>query len=178
MKDMEEDEEFISKTQRKQAMHALQDLGASLVKLSSQQLAQLKLPEDLADAISEAKRLKKHEAIRRQMQYIGRLMRHVDPEPIQAQMDAWRGESDAETAKLHQLERWRDRLLTQDEALTEFASEYPGIDTQALRNLIRNARKETQLGKPPRNARALFRTLRDIMQPVASLAADETPEDL
>jgi ribosome-associated protein len=173
---MEDEEEFLSKTRRKQNMHALQDLGASLVKLSSQQLAQLSLPEDLADAVNECRRLKKHEAIRRQMQYIGRLMRNVDPEPIQAQMDAWRGVSDAETAKLHQLERWRERLLADDEAVTEFAAAHPGIDTQALRNLIRNARKETQLGKPPRNARALFRTLREMVQGGAPVADDETNE--
>jgi ribosome-associated protein len=162
---MENDEDFLSKTRRKEAMHALQDLGASLVKLSDQQLAQLGLPEDLAQAVAEAKRLRKHEAIRRQLQYIGRLMRGVDAEPIAAQLNAWRGDSVAETAKLHRLERWRERLLGDDEALTKFASDYPGVDTQALRTLIRNARKETQLGKPPRNSRALFRALRDIMHP-------------
>jgi len=171
---MDENEEFVSKTRRKEAMHALQDLGTSLVKLSNQQLAQLKLPEDLADAIAECKRLKKHEAIRRQMQYIGRLMRQVDAAPIQAQMDAWRGDSAEEAARHHRLERWRDRLLADDAALTEFAAEYPGIDTQGLRNLIRNARKENGLGKPPKNARALFRALREIMQPAPGAAASDT----
>lgn len=169
---MDEDEEFLSKTQRKQAMHALQDLGQALVKLSPQQLAQLRLPDALADAVNEARRLKKHEAIRRQMQYIGRLMRQVDAAPIQAQMDAWRGDSAQETARHHRLEHWRDRLLADDAALTEFASEYPGIDTQSLRNLIRNARKEAELNKPPKNARALFRALREIAQPTAPVSID------
>lgn len=170
---MDQDEEFVSKTQRKQAMHALQDLGQALVKLSPQQLAQLHLPDALADAVNEAKRLKKHEAIRRQMQYIGRLMRQVDAAPIQAQMDAWRGDSARETARLHQLEHWRDRLLANDEALTEFAAGFPGVDTQALRTLIRNARKEAELNKPPKNARALFRTLRTIMQPAGARTVHE-----
>ena len=176
---MEEDfeEEHVSKSQRKRDMHALQDLGSALVKLSNQQLAQLNLPEDLAAAVAECKRLKKHEAIRRQMQYIGKLMRHVDPEPIQAQMAAWRGDSDAETAKLHQLERWRDRLLADDDALTKFATEHPGIDTQTLRNLIRNARKEAQLAKPPRNARALFRTLREIVQGATTPLPPDEPDE-
>lgn len=172
---MDEDEAFVSKTRRKQEMHALQDLGQALVKLSPQQLAQLKLPETLAEAISEAKRLKKHEAIRRQMQYIGRLMRQVDAAPIQAQMDAWRSDSAAEAARHHRLERWRDRLLADDDALTEFAAAHPGIDTQALRSLIRNARRETALGKPPRNARALFRALREIMQPAGDTGAEADP---
>jgi ribosome-associated protein len=162
---MEQDEEFQSKTRRKQAMHALQDLGQALVKLTPQQLAQLALPEALAEAVGEARRLKKHEAIRRQMQYIGRLMRQVDAAPIQAKMDAWRGDSAQETARLHRLERWRERLLTDDQALTDFAAAHPGVDTQALRTLIRNARKEAELNKPPKNARALFRALREILQP-------------
>jgi ribosome-associated protein len=173
---MDEDEEIVSKTQRKQAMHALQDLGQALVKLSPQQLGQLHLPDPLAEAVNEAKRLKKHEAVRRQMQYIGRLMRQVDAAPIQAQMDAWRGESAQDTARLHQLERWRERLLADDDALTEFAGERPGIDTQELRNLIRNARKETELGKPPKNTRALFRALRDIMQVVPTSLEPEREE--
>jgi ribosome-associated protein len=171
---MEEDEEFVSKTRRKQAMHALQDLGAALVKLNNQKLAQLNLPEELAGAVTEAKRLKKHEAIRRQMQYIGRLMRGVDAEPIAAQLAAWNGDSVEETARMHQLERWRERLLAHDDALTEFAAEHAGIDTQALRTLIRNARKEAELGKPPRNSRALFRALREITQSsTISSSADE-----
>jgi ribosome-associated protein len=103
-------------------------------------------------------------------------MRQVDAAPIQAQMDAWRGESAQDTARLHQLERWRERLLADDDALTEFAGERPGIDTQELRNLIRNARKETELGKPPKNTRALFRALRDIMQVVPTSLEPEREE--
>lgn len=174
---MEEDEEILSKTQRKQAMHALQDLGAALVKLNNQRLAQLNLPEELAGAVAEAKRLKKHEAIRRQMQYIGRLMRGVDAEPIAARLAAWNGDSAQETARMHQLERWRERLLADDDALTEFAAEHAGIDTQALRTLIRNARKETSLGKPPRNSRALFRTLREIVHGGTVAAAGNDSEE-
>jgi ribosome-associated protein len=173
---MEEQDELLSKTKRKQAMHALQDLGETLVKLNAQQLSRLSLPEPLIEAVVEARRLKKHEAIRRQMQYIGRLMRQIDAEPIQAQLDAWRGEHNQETAHHHQLERWRDRLLTEDDAVTEFADAYPGTDVQQLRNLIRNARKESELKKPPKSTRMLFRMIREISQsgmPGPSLSAHE-----
>jgi ribosome-associated protein len=159
---MEEQDELPSKTKRKQAMHALQDLGEALVKLNAQELARLSLPEPLSEAIIEAKRLTKHEAIRRQMQYIGRLMRQIDAEPIQAQLDAWRGNRDHEAARHHRLERWRDRLLVEEGAVTEFADAYPHADVQQLRNLVRNARRETELNKPPKSARLLFRMIREI----------------
>lgn len=86
----------------------------------------------------------------------------MDPTPIQAQLDAWNGVSKAETARQHQLERWRDRLLADERALAELLDAHPGADAQHLRNLIRNARKEQVEGKPPKSSRLLFRTLRDL----------------
>lgn len=161
----EGEDELVSKTRRKQQMHDLQDLGAALVQLSRQQIDQLQLPERLLAAVLEARRLTKHEAVRRQMQYIGKIMREVDPAPIQAQLDAWKGVSDTETAKLHLVERWRDRLLADDAELAEFITAHPGADSQTLRTLIRNARREKLENKPPRNTRSLFRELREILQP-------------
>ncbi len=160
----DDDEEEISKSQRKRDMTALQKLGETLVALKSSQLAQLNLPESLLDAVIEAKRLTKNEAIRRQMQFIGRIMRTVDAEPIQTQIDGWNGLNDHETAKQHQLERWRDRLVEEDAALAEFIAQFPACDAQPLRTLIRNTRKERALNKPMANYRALFRMLREIMQ--------------
>jgi len=156
-----------SKTKRKQAMDALQKLGVEIVALNKSQIDQLNLPEALLDAVLEAKRLTKHEAIRRQMQYIGKIMRGVDPEPIQQQLDAWNGVSQQATAHMHHLERWRERLLAEDDALSEFLSMYPGCDAQQLRTLIRNTRKEQAANRPPASYRALFRCLRETLQAAA-----------
>ncbi len=153
----------LSKTRRKQAMHALQDIGARLVKLNHEQLARLALPERLHEAVLEAKRLTKHEAVRRQLQFIGRLMRGVDAAPIKRQLDAWAGANDLETARLHALEAWRARLLADEAALAEFVRAHPHCDVQRLRTLVRNARQEQAAGRPPRHFRALFRALRDVM---------------
>ena len=108
----EEEEELPpSKTKIKKQMHALRDLGKELTELSKDQLAQLDLPENLRDAIGEMKNINKFGAQRRQMQYIGKLMREVDTAPILAKLDAWKGKSQHHTAYMHLLERWRDRLM-------------------------------------------------------------------
>ena len=109
-----------SKTQRKKEMIALQDLGEALVKLPAGQLEKLALPEALRDAVIEARRIHSFPALRRQMQFIGRLMRTIDAAPIAERIGAWRGENDLENARFHVLERWRDRLLADDEALTDW----------------------------------------------------------
>lgn len=160
---MDEDE-GPSKTKRKQEMTALQKLGVEIVTLKKSQIDQLNLPEQLLDAVLEAKRLKQHEAVRRQMQFIGKIMRGVDAEPIQQQIDAWNGVNNQETARLHALELWRDRLIAEDSALSEYLNAYPGCDAQQLRTLIRNARKENAAQRPPASTRALFRWLRDTQQ--------------
>jgi ribosome-associated protein len=163
-REMDMEEQGPSKTQRKQAMNALQKLGVEIVALNKSQIDQLKLPEQLLDAVLEAKRLTQHEAIRRQMQYIGKIMRGVDPAPIQQQLDAWNGVSQQATAHMHLLERWRERLLAEDDALGEFISAHPGCDAQQLRTLIRNTRKEQAANRAPASYRALFRWLRDTLQ--------------
>jgi ribosome-associated protein len=159
-----EDIQPLSKTKKKQAMHALQDIGKELVKLPANKLEKLDLPEELRRAVEDCRRFTKHEAIRRQMQYIGRLMRGVDEEPIARQLAAWRGESDEEKALLHRIERWRDRLIENDEALTLFLNEYPQADATQLRQLIRNARFETANNKPPKSSRAIFRLVREAVE--------------
>lgn len=174
---MDEEFEGPSKTKRKQAMDALQKLGVEIVALNKSQIAQLKLPEQLLDAVLEAKRLTKHEAIRRQMQYIGKIMRGVEPEPIQRQLDIWNGVSQQATAQLHNLERWRTRLVADDAALSEFLSEHPGCDAQQLRTLIRNTRKEQAANRPPASYRALFRWLRDTLQ-VPPEETDDAEDDV
>jgi ribosome-associated protein len=159
--DFEPNDRDTSKTQRKKEMTALQQMGAELVKLPRARLERFDLPEPLFDALLEAQRITSHGAIRRQMQYIGKLMRDADAELIAAELAAIRGESDTAKAQFHALERWRDRLLAQDDALTEWLGHHPGADAQQMRQLIRNARREAVEGKPPRSSRALFRLLRD-----------------
>jgi len=158
-----QDEEKPSKTQRKRAMHELQALGERLVELNPEQLAAVALPEALHTAVEQARRITRHEARRRQLQYVGRLMRQVDPEPIREKLKTWDGVSIEETARLHRIERWRDRLLEDDNAVASLAEAHPGIDTRHLRALVRRARDERNAQRPPRSTRELFRTLRDII---------------
>ena len=143
-------------------MHELQALGAALVELPDSQLKKMRLGERLLQAILEAKAIKSHEAKRRQMQYIGRLMREVDAAPIRAQLAEVEGHSAQANARHRRLETWRERLMGDDDALTAFAAEHPGAQLQLLRTLIRNARKESAEGKPPRAYRELFRVLKEI----------------
>lgn len=154
-------DEIVSKTKRKQEMHELQRLGVELVALPASQLSGMGIPEGLQKAVLEAKRIKSHEGKRRQMQYIGRLMRDVDPAPIRERLAALRGDSAQAAAAHRRLEALRGRLLEDDAALTEFAASHPGADLQALRALLRNARKEMKAGKPPRAYREIFRFLKD-----------------
>lgn len=157
------DENQPSKTQLKKQMTDLQDLGAELVELNEDRLASLALPDSLLDAVMEARRTTKFEARRRQLQYIGKLMRHVDPEPIRARLDAWKSVSREHIALLHRIERWRERLLAEDAAFAQFVSEYPQADVQQLRTLVRNTQREREMNKPPKNYRALFQLLREIL---------------
>lgn len=171
----EHEEEFTpppSKTKVKQQMHDLQDIGEQLVELGSDRLKELNLPERLYDAILEMKRINKFGAQRRQMQFIGKLMREVEAAPIIARLEIWNGSSRQHTAWLHQIERWRDRLLEDDAALTELLAAHPDADTQHLRALIRNAHKEKELGKPPRSYREIFQALREILPEQASTQVD------
>jgi len=155
------DDDYKSKSQAKREAESLQDMGRELVGLSRERIMKMDLPDDLRSAVLEAQRISAHGALRRQMQYIGKVMRGVEAEDIASQLAALRGESDVAKAQFHALERWRDRLLADENALTEWLGRHPGADAQKLRQLIRNARKEAELGKPPRSSRELFRFLRD-----------------
>jgi ribosome-associated protein len=167
-----QDEEKPSKTQRKREMHELQALGARLVELNTEQLAEVGLPDDLREAIEFAQRTTKHEARRRQMQYIGKLMRSVDPAPIREKLKIWDGISVEHAAQQHRVERWRDRLLEDESVVDELVRAHPGIDARHLRALARKARDERAAGAPPRAYRELFRALREIV--VESSREDDT----
>ncbi|MEK6245107.1 MAG: ribosome biogenesis factor YjgA [Pseudomonadota bacterium] len=153
--------EIVSRTKKKQQVEELQKLGAALIALPSAQLDALGLPAELLAAVREAQRITSHEARRRQVQFIGKVMRKIDPEPVRAAVAAIAGQSAAARARLKRLEQWRERLIGDDAALTEFAGGHAGADLQAMRALIRNARKEIAQGKPPRAQRELFRLIRE-----------------
>jgi ribosome-associated protein len=140
-------------------MHALQDLGERLAELPADKLAQLDLPENLATALRDYGRFNKWEALRRQMQYIGRLMRDIDVAPIAAQLERWAGTSRAAVAGFHEVETWRDRLLAEAGALDALFLAHPGIDRARIAALIDKARVERSSGRPPANFRLLFREL-------------------
>jgi ribosome-associated protein len=162
-----------SKTQRKKSVQALQSLGESLAELNADQLAALVLPEDLREALFEARTVKSHEAHRRHLQYIGRLMREVDPGPIMEKLAQWSGRSNEHSAREHAIARWRERMMEGDEALTELAAQYPGTDMQRIRLLVRNARAEREAARPPRNYRELFRALREALTSETELRGKE-----
>src|SRR5258708_38561263 len=128
---MEEDD-FISKTRRKRQMKELQDVGAALVKLSKDQLTRIEMPERLREAITQCRDITKHEARRRQVQYIGRIMRDIDAGPIAAQLAQIEAPSKRQTAVFHVAERWRTDLLEQPDAIARFVKEYPEADPNRL----------------------------------------------
>ena len=174
--DFTEDTGRPSKTKQKEVMHELRDLGAELVELSVGQLKRINVPENIFDAVRDCQKITAHGARRRQIQYLGKLMRSVDDEPIRAGLALLRGESSAETARLHRLERLRVRLLEDEAVLTEIAAQWPGVDLQHLRTLRRNALKEKENNKPPKNFRAIFQILQELDQQGAP-AAEENMEE-
>jgi ribosome-associated protein len=161
--DQEHEEQNKSKSQRKREMTALQELGEELVRLNAEQLAKLPLTDEIREAICAAQGMHARGARYRQMQYIGRLMREVEPAPVQEALDTLRNKQNRATALLHRVERWRDELIAGDnEALEEVVAAFPAADRQHLRQLIRNAQKEKEAGKPPKANRELFRYLRGL----------------
>ena len=127
-----------SKSQRKRDSTAVQDLGAQLVELSKEKIASLGLPEKVEDALIACQRITAHEGRRRQLQYIGKVMRDIDAEPIRAALEKFAGNSKREIADMHLAERWRERMLKDADAVALFANEFPGVDLQQLRTAIRN----------------------------------------
>jgi ribosome-associated protein len=154
------EEDFVSRSEKKRQVEELQRLGAALVELAPGQVDALDLPDELRAAVRDAQRITSHEARRRQLQFIGKVMRRVDPEPVRAALAQVAGQSAAVRVRQRRLEQWRERLIEDDGALTEFAATCALADLQNLRTLIRNARKEIAESKPPRAQRELFRLLR------------------
>ncbi len=158
-KNLPRDENAPSKTQIKKQMLDLQELGETLTTLSNDQLDQLDLPEILRDALDELARVGKHEATRRHMQFIGKLMRDIDPMPIRAQIERWESGTRANKAIFKSAERWRERMLAEEGALGEYLIVQPDADRALLSELIAKARKEAAAGQAPASSRKLFREI-------------------
>ena len=166
-------EEWVSKTQMKKRMDELQDLGMELTRLSDETLKKIGLSEDLMQAVRDYKKITSNGALKRQNQYIGRLMRETDPAPIRAFLAKLKGENRAHNAFLQRVEQMRERLVADDAALTEFAAAHPQADISAIRTLIRNTRKEKEQSKPPKNFRALYQELKAVMEEAEGLRPSE-----
>jgi ribosome-associated protein len=173
-----------SKTDLKRESTELQKLGEALLELRTDLMARLALPEKLVDALDEARKISNFEGRRRQMQFIGKLMRGLEPEMLQSVRGALEDQhqgSARETLALHEAEQWRDQLIADDEAFERWVLRYPETDTQQLRALVRQARKDRQpsqdeisKGLVPRHSRAF----REIFQIVRDRLSDlPEPED-
>ena len=158
---LDEAENSISKSQQKRNMLALQSVGEELVLLSMEVIAKLDLPDELRDAVVDAKRIpnSKHGGNKRQMQYIGRLMREVDPAPILAQLQALNAPNQKQTAQHHLAERWRERMLADATSVAAFVREFPEAEQGMLERYLAAAKDDHAKQRPPKNFRLLYQTL-------------------
>ena len=178
--EFEQEYERPSKSELKRQMTVLQKLGEELVNEARDRVKRVPMPEDVRDAILECQLIKDHEGRRRQLQYVGKKMRTLDEDEvaaIQRTIDSWKGLSKADTAAMHAMERRRDKLLTDDKALTVLLSENPELDVQHLRTLIRNARKEQAENKPPKAYREIFQILKQIAKKNNGGKSDDADEE-
>lgn len=153
-----------SKSQLKREAHALQDLGRTLVELPEARLNALPLDDNLRDAVLLARRIHARSGKKRQLQYIGKLLRKGEPQPIIDAIEAFKQEDKRTTRAFHQLEDWRERFIQEgDDAVGDWLAQYPDTDRQHLRQLIRQAQKDYKDNKT-RGPRALFRFLREVAE--------------
>lgn len=165
--DHEHDNEQLppSRSQIKRDMEALQELGQRITELRPDQQAQVPMDDQLAQAVAEMRRISAPGARKRQLQYIGKLMRQADAEAIRQALALFDSASALHNQHFHELERWRERLLNEgNSALASYVESHPQVDVQHLRQLIRNALKERAQNKPPAQARKLFRYLREVSE--------------
>jgi ribosome-associated protein len=160
----ESEDELRSKSARKRDAASLQELGVKLSALPDQEIKALDLPDNLFVALRDLRRLPSHGAQVRQRQYIGKLMRDIDPEPVLAKLAERKQRHDLEIRHFQQIERWRDRLLSEPgEGMDELLREYPQADRAALRKLLEKAERERLEQRSPVGARELFAFLRQLL---------------
>jgi ribosome-associated protein len=166
-----------SKTRRKKDSHDLQDLGEALVAMPDGRLIDLPMDESLLDAIRQYRVTRTHEGRRRQMQYIGKLMRRNDPEPLREAVAAMQLGQAKDALALHDAERWRNELIASDGALDTWLAEHPQADVQQLRSLIRAARKDASVAPEQRSGKAFRELFRFLRQNPTASAAGTDPDD-
>ena len=153
-----------SKSELKREMTALQEMGERLLELSNEQMQEIAVPRELREALLLARSMKSHGARRRQMQYIGALMRRLDTAPIKEALDEIDRGQKRKAHEFHQIEQIRDRLIEDDDnVFGEITVRFPDADIQRIRQLARNSRKEKKEGGPPKQSRLLFKYLREIL---------------
>jgi ribosome-associated protein len=162
-------EQTPSKSQRKRDSHALQTLGASLLEMSDERLGALPLPARVIEAIQLAREIRAREGKRRQIQYIGRLMRDVDQAALQQALESQPQQHRLEVALMHATEQWRARLMQDEQARLDWCERYPHTRETVVR-LITQARQELAGGAPGRRFRELFRLVRDTLTEQAQAA--------
>lgn len=163
--EFEQEYERPSKSQKKREMTALQKLGQDLIDQPRDRVKRVPMPDQVRDAILECQLIKDHEGRRRQLQYVGKVMRSLEADEIaiiERTIESWKGASKHDTAIMHSFEKKRDKLLADDNALTELLKQHPQLDVQHLRTLIRNARKEQAENKPPKAYREIFQILKQL----------------
>lgn len=163
----------ISKSQRKRDSHELQSVGVELLALSAEQLKRFDLPEDLLTAVLDAKRIpvSKHTALKRQRQYIGRLMRDIDPAPIVEKLSAMKGTSAKQNAMMHLAEQWREKLIHEPGALEALVRDFPAAPGQRILELVGKVRAEREAKRPPKHFRELYQVLHSLIQDQSKQAA-------
>ena len=177
-----------SKSMLKRASHQLQDLGEQLLAMPDARLKSIDMPERLRDALDDYKRTRSFEGKRRQLQYIGKILRLIDAEPLREAVATFQLGHAQNSLALHQAERWRADLVNDEKnTLTQWAEEFPGTDLQQLRALVRNARKDAAAAPEQRNGRAyreLFQFIKKVLEandsaggPPLADAVDDDGED-
>ena len=153
--------EEVSRSQRKREADEITRLGQNISELGAADLDRIPLDESVRDAVDKLRKITSFGAKKRQLLYLGKLMRATDLEPVYAALNAIRLSANTETQRFHVMEQWRDRLIDgNDDALAEFLTQYPNADRQRMRQLIRNSQREKSQNKPPKSARELFKLLR------------------
>ena len=177
--EFEQEYERPSKSELKRQMTELQKLGEQLIAEPRERVKRVPMPDDVRDAILMCQTITNHEGRRRQLQFVGKMMRTLEEDEvaaIQRTIDSWKGASKSETAALHALERRREKLLADDKALTQLLAEHPELDGQQLRTLIRNARKEQAENKPPKAYREIFQILKEAGKKQAPASGEDSEE--
>jgi ribosome-associated protein len=166
-----------SKSALKRQMHDLQALGQELSELPESRVDKLELPEALRDALAEYRRTRSHEGRRRQLQFVGKLMRQADEASIREAVAAYKLGSAKETLALHEAERWREELLADDDAGTRWLSRFPETDAQQLRSLVRAARKDAKAEAPEQRRGRSYRELFQLVKAALAVGSPSAEDD-